>query len=72
MSTPQERGKAFRFPMPKSGSGSVTVVGKFNGGGLAQHRIEIPESTRLNGFDEIRIRGRNGDGSYSLGHLILA
>lgn len=55
----------------KSGSGSVTIAGKFNGGGLAQHRIEIPESTRLNGFDEIRVRGRNGDGSYSLGHLIL-
>lgn len=51
--------------------GSVVVEKRNNGGGLAVHQIEVPEIARSQSFDEIRIVGKDGDGAYSLGHLLL-
>jgi hypothetical protein len=39
-----------------------------NGGGLAVHRWDLPEPTTI---DEVVVTAREGDRSYSLGHLVL-
>lgn len=42
-----------------------------NGGGLALHRLAVPDDARSTGFDRIQVRPVKGDGRYSLGHLLL-
>jgi hypothetical protein len=39
--------------------------------GMASHRVEVPEEARLSGYDAIRVVPVDGDGNYSLGHLVL-
>lgn len=51
--------------------GAIKVEKRNNGGGLAVHRVQIGDDVHQKGFDEVRIRGKGGDGSYSLGHLIF-
>lgn len=61
----------FEFYAKGTKVGAVRVGPKNNGGGLANHRLQVPASVQQGGYDEIRVRGRNGDGVYSLGHLVL-
>ncbi len=51
--------------------GEVAIEKRVNGGGLAVHRIAVPEAAQEGGFDEVRLRVIDGDGSYSLGHLVF-
>jgi hypothetical protein len=41
------------------------------GGGLAVHRIAVPEPAKTTGFDRIEIVPVQGDNYYSVGHLVL-
>jgi len=40
-------------------------------GGLRVCKVPVAEATRAVGFDEIHVRPVEGDGAYSMGHLIL-
>lgn len=46
---------------------STEVPPRLNGGGLAIHRVSVPEAAL--GASAIRVSGRGGDGAYSVGHL---
>lgn len=39
--------------------------------GMASHRVDVPEEARLSSYDSIRVVPTDGDGNYSLGHLVL-
>lgn len=58
------------FLLEGRAEGSVEVGTKDNGGGLANHVVKVPEDVQTQGFDQIRIQARTGDGSFSLGHLL--
>lgn len=51
--------------------GVLRVSPRRNGGGLAVHRLQVSADAKALGFDRIDVRPVDGDGSYSLGHLIL-
>jgi hypothetical protein len=40
-------------------------------GGLYVHQLTVPETASLQGFDRLWITGSEGDGRYSIGHIIL-
>jgi hypothetical protein len=42
-----------------------------NGGGMAVHRLSVPDAIRQGGLDSLEIRAAVGDGRFSLGHLRL-
>jgi arabinofuranosyltransferase len=51
--------------------GTLRVSPRRNRGGLAVHRLAVPEPAREKGFDRIDVRPVSGDGSFSLGHFVL-
>ena len=48
-----------------------TVAPKLNGGGMSVQTIAIPEGLEIAAGDEISIVPSQGDGTYSVGHLLL-
>lgn len=50
---------------------SLRISPRSNGGGLAVHRLRVPDAARSGGFDGIQVRPVSGDGSFGLGHLLL-
>lgn len=58
------------FFLDEARLGGVALRPVSGPGGLALHRIQVPEKPRRRGFDRILIRAADGDGSYSIGHLI--
>jgi hypothetical protein len=42
-----------------------------NGGGMAVHRLPVPDAIRQAGLDSLEVRATVGDGRFSLGHLRL-
>jgi hypothetical protein len=47
------------------------ILPRQNGGGMAVHRLEVPNAVRLSGLDSLELRATAGDGRFSLGHLRL-
>lgn len=51
--------------------GRTLLRAAMSGGGLAVARVDVPATATNAGFDEIVVEPTRGDGSYSLGHLIV-
>lgn len=49
----------------------VQISPRRNGGGMAVHRLPVPDAIRQGGFERLEIRATAGDGRFSLGHLRL-
>jgi hypothetical protein len=51
--------------------GIASIDRSKKGGGLAVHKVAVPEPARTPGFDRIEIVPVEGDNYYSVGHVIL-
>ncbi|MCJ7623062.1 MAG: hypothetical protein MUO76_06140, partial [Anaerolineaceae bacterium] len=51
---------------------SQTIPGLNRNDGLTRYTLAIPPHASQGGFDKIKIYPQHGDGSYTIGHLLLS